>query len=129
MTIKNKILIVDDNPIDHMITKYILKHNFAIEDVMVIESAAAALSHLESNQNNLAELPELIILDLDMPHLNGFDFMEHYSTFSEELKNTCKVVVLTGSDVTADLKKIKANIYVSELINKPLNKDALLDII
>ncbi|RZL50686.1 MAG: response regulator [Pedobacter sp.] len=126
---KSKIMIVDDNPIDHMITKYILKHNFAIEDVTVMESAEAALSYLESKQNDLNTLPELIILDLDMPGLNGFDFIDRYAKLSKALQKTCKIVVLTGSDILADLEKIKANVYVSELINKPLSKNALLDII
>ncbi|WP_169306829.1 response regulator [Pedobacter polaris] len=129
MVNKNRIMIVDDNPIDHMITKYVLKHNYAIEDIMVMESAEEALKYLEKHRTQLDALPELIILDLDMPDLNGFDFLERFSSYSDELKNACKIVVLTASDVLLNLEKIKANINVIELINKPLQKDDLLTII
>ena len=129
MAIRNKIMIVDDNPIDHMITKYILKHNFAVEDVTVMESAEAALFFLTERQHNITELPELIILDLDMPGVNGFGFLERFSRLNKQLIKKCNVVVLTGSDVTADLEKIKANQFVTELISKPLSRNALSELI
>lgn len=124
----NKIMIVDDNPIDHMITKYILKHNFAIEDIMVMECAEAALFFLSEHQQDITELPELIILDLDMPGVNGFEFLERFSKLNVHLIKNCNVVVLTGSDVIADLEKIKANQFVTELIRKPLSKNALIEL-
>lgn len=129
MAIRNKIMIVDDNPIDHMITKYILKHNFDIEDVVVMESAESALLFLAERQQNINELPELIILDLDMPGVSGFEFLERFSRLNEQLIKKCSVVVLTGSDVEMDLEKIRCNQYVSELISKPLSKNALSDFI
>lgn len=124
-----KIMIVDDNPIDQMITKYILKHNFSIEDIMVMECAESALEFLVEHQNNITNLPELIILDLDMPCVNGFEFLERFAKLSEYLTEKCKIVVLTGSDILVDLDKIKANPFVTELISKPLNKSALSDLI
>jgi CheY-like chemotaxis protein len=124
-----KIMIVDDNPIDHMITKYILKHNFSIENVTVMECAEDALSYLVERQNNITDLPELIILDLDMPCINGFGFLERFAKLNEQLIRKCKIVVLTGSDVLVDLAKIKANPYVTELISKPLNKTSLSELI
>ena len=125
----NKIMIVDDNPIDHMITKYILKHNFAIEDVTVMECAEAALFFLSERQQHINELPELIILDLDMPGVNGFEFLERFSKLNAQLIKKCLVVVLTGSDVIVDLEKIKANQFVTEVISKPLHKNALSDLV
>lgn len=123
----SKILIIDDNPIDHMMTRYVLKHNFDIDDVMVLESAEAAISFLDENQLMPNQLPRMIMLDLDMPGLNGFDFMERFANYSDEVKNICKIVVLTWSDVVTDIEKIKSNIYVSQLINKPLCKHTTLN--
>lgn len=125
----NKIMIVDDNPIDHMITKYILRHNFAIEDIIVMESAEEALLFLSEHQQTITEWPELIILDLDMPGTNGFDFLKRFSKLNKQLIKKCSIVVLTGSDVKVDLEKIKANQFVTELISKPLSKNDLSDLI
>lgn len=125
----NKIMIVDDNPIDHMITKYILRHNFAIEDITVMESAEEALFFLSEHQKTITEWPELIILDLDMPDINGFEFLKRFSKLNQQLIKKCSIVVLTGSDVKVDLQKIKANQFVTELISKPLSKNDLSDLI
>lgn len=129
MATTNRIMIVDDNPIDHMITKYILKHNFAVEDITVMESAEEALFFLSERQQTTTEWPELIILDLDMPGVNGFEFLERFSKLNKQHIKKCNIVVLTGSDVKVDLEKIKASQFVTELISKPLSKNALSDFI
>ncbi len=126
---RNRILIVDDNPIDHMITAHVLKTFYKLWDVIVMESAVEALAFIDENKTNIDELPSLIILDLDMPELNGIGFLEQFELHTKELKEACKIVVLTASDVIADLAIMQANPNVIKLIAKPLNKTALTSII
>jgi CheY-like chemotaxis protein len=126
---KNRILIIDDNPIDHMITSHVLRTVYKLWDVVVIESAQQALEFIELNKENISELPSLIILDLDMPGLNGIGFLERFALHSDEVKEACKIVVLTASDVAADLATMKANPDVIKLISKPLDKTALSSVI
>lgn len=126
---RNRILIVDDNPIDHMITAHVLKTFYKLWDVIVIESAEEALAFIDENKTNIEELPWLIILDLDMPELNGIGFLERFELHTEELKEACKIVVLTASDVMTDLAIMLANPNVIKLISKPLNKTALTSVI
>ena len=126
---RNRILIVDDNPIDHMITAHVLKTFYKLWDVIVMESASEALAFIDKNKANIGELPSLIILDLDMPELNGIGFLEQFELHTQELKEACKIVVLTASDVIADLAIMQANPNVVKLIAKPLNKTALTSII
>ena len=116
---------MDDNPIDHMITAYVLKTYYQLWDVIVMESAVSALSYLDSCKENVNDLPVLIILDLDMPELNGIGFLEKFALYTKEFKEACKIVVLTGSEIIADLEWMKADPHVFELISKPLNKNAL----
>lgn len=125
----SKILIVDDNPVDHMITRHVLKTYYQLWDIMVMESASEALLFLEANKDNVQELPSLIILDLDMPGLNGIGFLEQFSLYTKELKETCKIVVLTASEVVADLNTMKSDPNVLELIPKPLNRTSLSSVI
>jgi CheY-like chemotaxis protein len=123
---KYKIMIIDDNPMDQLITKYVLKKEYAFEEVMLMASALAALEYLEANQDNIAALPNLILLDLDMPELNGFGFLDRFSTFAEVVRNTCKIVVLTASEVSEDIALMQADPHVFRLIPKPLMKSSLL---
>ena len=125
----SRILIVDDNPLDRMITAHVLKTCYKLGEVMVMECASDALDYLESNKTNLQDLPSLIILDLDMPGLNGIDFLEKFAQYAQEIKNACKIVVLTASEVIADLELMESNPNVAKLISKPLNKTALANLI
>jgi CheY-like chemotaxis protein len=125
----SKILIVDDNPLDHMITSHVLKTCYQLEDVIIMESAFQALEFIELNKNNVNELPSLIILDLDMPDLNGIGFLEKFAQYTQELKSICKIVVLTASEVIDDLKLMEADPNVLKLITKPLDKTALANVI
>jgi CheY-like chemotaxis protein len=123
---KYKIMIVDDNPMDQLITKHVLKKEYAFDEVMVMASASAALDYLEANQDNISAIPNLILLDLDMPGLNGFGFLDKFSTFADIVRNTCKIVVLTASEVIEDIAQMQADPHVFRLIPKPLMKNSLL---
>lgn len=123
---RKKIMIIDDNLIDQMITAHVLKSNTTDEELLIMENAYLALDYLEANKNNLNAIPTLILLDLDMPGMCGYEFLQNFKNFAQELKNLCKIIVLTGSDIQADLDRVGADPYVSKLITKPLSKNQLI---
>ena len=124
---RKKIMIIDDNLIDQMITAHVLKsNNTTNEDLLIMENAYLALDYLEANKNNLNAMPSLILLDLDMPGMSGYEFLQHYKNFSQEIKSLCRIIVLTGSDIQADIDRVEADPYVSKLITKPLSKNQLI---
>ncbi|RZL48506.1 MAG: response regulator, partial [Pedobacter sp.] len=96
------------------------------EEILIMENAYSALDYLETNKNNLNVIPSLILLDLDMPGMSGYEFLQHFKNFAQELKDLCRIIVLTGSDIQADLDRVEADPYVSKLINKPLSKNQLI---
>ena len=126
---QNRIMIVDDNPIDQMITAHILKTNYFKPDIIVMPSALAALDYLSANQDDPIAMPSLILLDLDMPEMNGFGFLEIFRNYADAIKNACRIIVLTGSDIEADLEQMKADPYVTQLLMKPLDRTALIPIV
>lgn len=123
---KKRIMIIDDNLIDQMITAHVLRSNTTNEEILIMENAYSALDYLETNKNNLNVIPSLILLDLDMPGMSGYEFLQHFKNFAQELKDLCRIIVLTGSDIQADLDRVEADPYVSKLINKPLSKNQLI---
>ncbi|WP_262888138.1 response regulator [Pedobacter boryungensis] len=122
-------MVVDDNLIDQMITAHVLKNVNTNGEVIVMESAMKALEYLYENQNNPLAMPSLIVLDLDMPELNGLGFLRKFEKFSREVKSICRIVVLTASEIQADIEHIQAHPNVSKLILKPLDKNAFAPII
>jgi CheY-like chemotaxis protein len=125
----NKIMIVDDNPLDQMITAHVLKTSYAHRDIMVMESAVAAIAYLDANQHDPSAIPKLILLDLDMPEMNGFGFLSRFSDLTATVKETCKIVVLTASEITADIEMMQTDPRVVKLISKPLSKNSLVQMI
>lgn len=126
---KKKIMIVDDNLIDQMITAHVLKTNLVNREVLVMESAILALDYLQTNENNPEAIPSIIFLDLDMPGMNGIEFMQHFKNLEPSLKNACRVIVLTGSDIQADIESISAEPDVVKLLTKPLRKHEIIPMI
>jgi CheY-like chemotaxis protein len=119
------IMIVDDNPIDQKITLQALKSSGFKDDVMVFDNAKVALNHLISLSSAVGKMPKFLLLDLDMPQMNGLIFLEQFSKLCPELKKACKIVVITASKVKKDLAIVKAHPEVVRLISKPLNANSL----
>lgn len=125
MEYKKRVMIVDDNVIDQMITSRILKVNYTYGEIVTMMSAAEALDYLDDHINEPALLPNLILLDLDMPSINGFGFLERFNKYANSIKMICSIVVLTASQVENDIARVKSHPDVVKLIAKPLDKDSL----
>lgn len=122
------VMLVDDNDTDNFISKRIIELTNFSKDVVVKNSGKSALDYLEKHAHNLLDLPELIFLDINMPIVDGFVFLYEFEKFPDEVKDRCKVVILSSSDNKRDIDKIINNDYVIKFITKPLTSMALEEI-
>ena len=119
------VMVVDDNEIDRYIAEGVIIKNRFSEKVIVAESAADALSFIEAHADKPGELPQVIFLDINMPEMNGFDFLDRYEKLPGQVKKNCIIMMLTTSLDSSDKKAASENKYVSMFLNKPLNKEKL----
>lgn len=121
-----KILCVDDDPITLMLCKkVIIKANFSKEILFAQngQEAIELLLQLQKEQKTL--LPELVFLDLNMPVMNGWDFLNEVSnSLAIDLLNT-KVIILSSTIDPADYEKAKEYKFVSHFLSKPITVDLL----
>jgi CheY-like chemotaxis protein len=127
MNKKIRIMLIDDNKIDLFIhNEFIRKLNIA-SSVSQYSFAREALDFLQ--HNDALAWPELILLDIHMPIMNGFDFLEEYGKLPTNLRQNCKIVIVSSSLDTGDKMKAKENSFIVELFEKPLNTKKLVDLL
>lgn len=120
-----KAMIVDDDEIDLFITKKMIEDNHFAEEISIHLNAKSALDYLKNNEANPDELPSVIFLDIIMPVMDGFGFLEEFDKMNDIIRKKCKIVLLSTSESFQDLNKANKNKYVAKFLTKPLLKEAL----
>jgi CheY-like chemotaxis protein len=120
-----KVLVIDDNEIDRYVADMVMKTNSFAEEVVSVESARKALDYLISFEKDEEQLPQLIFLDINMPEMSGFDFLDEYQKLPENVKNHCIIMMLTTSLNQDDKIRAQANKFVYKFVNKPLDREKL----
>ena len=106
---------------DNFINKRLIESCDFGAEIIVCNSAQEALDYFTAKQ----PLPTVIFLDINMPEMNGFEFLEAYENLSEEIHQKCKVLMLSTSESFKDLNKANKNRFVKKFLNKPLTVDVL----
>jgi len=123
----NNILLIDDNEIDNFINERIISTSSFAKNIVVKKSAPEALDYLKQI-NDKSQLPEIIFLDLNMPVMDGFSFLNEFARLKDEVKKHSKVIVLSSSISPDDIDRASTNPFVYKYLNKPLS-DKYLDAI
>lgn len=112
-----KAMIIDDDNLSRLLAeKMIKKFDFA-EEVAECATAIEGLNYL--NTNSFA-LPEIIFLDINMPGLNGFEFLDEFEKLNHTVKKNCSIILLSSSVDTDDIKRAEADKRVRFFLRKPL---------
>ena len=123
------ILLVDDNEADNFIHTRVIKKMGCAEEIKAVRGGQEALDYLTSLTENHIPQPELIFLDINMPSMNGFEFLERYQkTIPKELRNIV-IMMLTTSLNPDDRLRSDTIEEVKDYKNKPLAKKLLTEIL
>lgn len=121
-------MLIDDNSIDLYITAKVIKRTNIGKEVQQYTDATEALKYLQDNSGNLSALPNIILVDIYMPGMSGFEFMEAYDKLPKALKGFCKVFIVSSSIDFHDLDRANNDENVAAFCEKPISSEFLLSI-
>ncbi|MDP5229940.1 MAG: response regulator [Cellulophaga sp.] len=122
-----RVCIIDDDPIFVYGTKILLNHNSSFgSSVIVYENGKEALDDLTALVKSEEKLPDVIFLDLNMPTMDGWEFLDEFIKLS--FKNRPKIFIVSSSIDQKDIKKARSYEIVQDFIAKPLSNTLMATI-
>ena len=121
-----RFLIVDDDPQNNSLSKMALKKSLGEVEVKDFIIPEVALEYIKTEFEHKPHAEKTtLFLDINMPTLTGWEFLEKFETFAEPIKNQFNIYMLSSSVDPSDIQRAKLNPLVKDFIEKPLNKALL----
>ncbi|MFL5731313.1 MAG: response regulator [Cytophagaceae bacterium] len=120
------VLLIDDNSMDLMIGKAVIEFSQITKNIMTARNGMDALNQLTKYYLKHKTLPELLLVDLIMPMMDGFKFIDEVYRFPFYFRSNTKIIVLTACpENEEDIKKLN-DLGIKDVLLKPLDKEDLI---
>lgn len=123
----NHILLIDDDDATNFINKLIIDQANLANEISICKNGQAGLDFIKKNHNE-EDLPDLILLDINMPVMNGWEFVEEFQKIAKLLGKNISLVILTTSQNPDEKVRSKTFEIIDDFLIKPLSAESLKEI-
>ena len=125
----NNMTLIDDDEVFVFLTKKAIERTHLVELIRVFSNGLDAIDFLRENSNNVDALPEIILLDLSMPIMDGWQFLDQFSKLAPKIEKKIIIYLCSSSISPNDIQLAKKNSLVTDYVIKPITKEKLIELI
>ena len=129
MTNIDSIAIIDDDHVCQFTTKKIIENAHVAKTIFIFSEGKEAYDYLSAYANKPEKLPDIILLDINMPVMDGFEFLKYFSELKPTFKKKIDIHVFSSSIDFGDVTRIKSFSEVTDVVGKPFTAKKLNNII
>jgi two-component SAPR family response regulator len=123
-------IVVDDDHFNNTICSMIIKKYMQATEVKIFTEPESGLLYFKEKLTSARENEQIFLfLDINMPQMSGWEFLEEFEKLSTEIKNAVKIYILSSSVNDQDLLKSKNNALVTDYIIKPLTREKVFKLL
>ena len=112
-------LLIEDNTIDQVVTAQLLRKMIGATQIFVVKNGIEAIEWLKKCRDQFCQ-PLVILLDVRMPEMNGFEFLDAYDELPNEMRKETSIYMLSSTLDPGDIQKAKQNKHVAESFSNAL---------
>ena len=123
------VLLVDDDEINNFISIKLIKKALLNTDIIACLNGKYAIDQLvDIQKKDPSKLPDYILLDINMPIMNGWEFLDEYKRLNIDPLGKTKIFIISSSVFSNDINKARSYPLVKDFISKPLNVDKIVEL-
>lgn len=123
------ILLIDDDEINNFISIKLIKKALTNTEISACLNGKLAIEQLTAIQKTDPEkFPDYILLDINMPIMNGWEFLDEFKRLNIDPSGKCKIYIISSSIFSNDINKARSYPLVKDFVSKPLNIDKIVDL-